>query len=50
MIRNIVGTLLDVARKKIPIEDIKKILDSKDRKKAKSPAPAHGLFLIKIIY
>src|SRR3989304_8282467 len=50
MIRNIVGTLIDAATKKIPIESIKKILLSKDRKKASAPAPAHGLFLIKILY
>lgn len=50
MVRNIVGTLIDVATKKIPLENIEKIIKAKDRKKASSPAPAHGLFLMKIFY
>jgi tRNA pseudouridine38-40 synthase len=50
MVRNIVGTLLDVSAKKIPLEAIESILKSQDRRKASQPASAKGLFLEKIIY
>lgn len=50
MVRNITGTLLDVARGKIPLEEIPKILSAKDRRKAGTCAPAHGLFLVEVIY
>jgi len=50
MVRNIVGTLIDVALKKIPLEKINKIFTSKDRKNASAPAPGHGLFLMEIFY
>lgn len=50
MIRNIVGTLLEVGNKKISIDQVEKILLAKDRRKAKKAAPAKGLFLIKVHY
>ena len=50
MVRNIVGTLLDVSQKKISPESIRDILDSKNIKLASAPVPAYGLFLIKINY
>lgn len=50
MVRNIVGTLLDIATKKINIEDLPKIFEAKDRKKAGRAAPAKGLFLVKVNY
>jgi len=50
MVRNITGTLLDISYKKRPIEDIDKIFESKDRKKASKTAPANALFLYKVIY
>lgn len=50
MVRNIVGTLIDVASKKISLETLEKILKSKNRKNASAPAPAHGLFLMEIFY
>ncbi|MBM3255038.1 MAG: tRNA pseudouridine(38-40) synthase TruA [Candidatus Omnitrophica bacterium] len=50
MVRNIVGTLIDIGRKRIPAHDIKRILHSKDRGLAGPTAPAQGLFLIKINY
>lgn len=50
MVRNIVGTLIDVAAKRIPIERVPEILKEKDRKKAGFTAPAHGLFLIRVLY
>ena len=50
MVRNITGTLLDVAKGKIRVEDLPKILKSKDRKNGGKAAPAKGLFLEKVIY
>jgi len=50
MVRNIIGTLIDVGMKKITPSDIPLIIDSKDRKKAGQTAPAHALFLAKIDY
>lgn len=50
MVRNIVGTLLDVARGKLPLEQIPHIFAAKDRRRASPAAPAHGLFLVKVLY
>jgi len=50
MVRNIVGTLVDVGRGKITAEEFKKILEAKDRSRAGATAPAHGLFLMKAKY
>ncbi|MGB2689657.1 MAG: tRNA pseudouridine(38-40) synthase TruA [Desulfobacterales bacterium] len=50
MIRNIVGTLVDVGLDKITSDDFKRILDSKDRNLAGITAPAHGLFLMEVKY
>jgi len=50
MVRNIVGTLVEVGMGKRNPDDIKIILQSKDRKCAGATAPPHGLFLISIEY
>ena len=50
MVRNIVGTLVDIGREKYPPEKIKGILESRDRRNAGQTAPACGLFLEKITY
>ena len=50
MCRGIVGTLAQVGQGKIPPEDIKNILDKKDRSAAGMTAPAHGLVLWKVFY
>jgi len=50
MVRNIVGTLVDVGLEKITPHDFKQILISKDRNLAGITAPAHGLFLIEVKY
>ncbi len=49
-VRIIVGTLIDVGRGKIFSEDIKKIIEGKDRSKAGSTAPPYGLYLLKVDY
>lgn len=50
MVRNMVGTLADIARGNIPEDTIKKVLLEKDRKLAGQAAPAQGLFLVKVLY
>ena len=50
MVRNIVGTLVDVGLGKISPDEFKRILASKDRDQAGPTAPAHGLFLKKVRY
>ncbi len=49
-VRIMVGTLVEVGKGKMKPDDIKKILESKDRAKAGPTAPAHGLYLIKVEY
>ena len=50
MVRNIVGTLVDVGLEKLTPQDFKHILDCKDRSQAGATAPAQGLTLIKVNY
>lgn len=50
MVRAIVGTLMEVGRDKLSIEDVQQILESKNRCEAGQSVPAHGLFLTKIDY
>ena len=50
MVRNIVGTLLDVGISRRAPEDILRLLSKKDRRLAGPTAPAKGLCLVKILY
>ena len=50
MVRNIVGTLVDVGLGKITPAELKHILASKNRSNASATAPAHGLFLVEVKY
>ena len=50
MVRNIVGTLLEIGRGKFKKGSLKKILEFKNRTKAGPTAPAKGLFLLKVKY
>ena len=50
MVRAIVGTLMEVGRHKLTLEEFKKIIENKDRCSAGDSAPAQGLFLHKIVY
>ncbi len=50
MVRNIVGTLVYVGCQKLQPEELPRILAEKDRRLAGITAPAHGLFLNKVIY
>ena len=50
MVRNLVGTLMLVGRKKLSVTDIPKILAAKDRTIAGPTAPAAGLTLMNVEY
>lgn len=50
MVRNIVGTLIDVGRGRIRPEAIKDILSKRHRPSAGQTAPAKGLCLLKVYY
>jgi len=50
MVRNIVGTLVEVGLGKIDSQKVRKILQSKDRSRAGATAPPQGLFLMDVTY
>ncbi len=50
MVRIIAGTLVDVGLGKIRTDDIIKIIEDQDRKKAGKTLPPQGLFLVKVEY
>ena len=50
MVRIIAGTLLDVGIGKIKPEEIPEIIESKNRQKAGKTLPAHGLYLVEVLY
>lgn len=50
MVRNLVGTLVYVGKKKYPPEQVKTILEARNRKVAGPTAPSHGLCLINVEY
>ena len=50
MVRNIVGTLVDVGRGKLSKAELMNIVAAKDRRRAGQTAPAHGLFLKEVKY
>jgi tRNA pseudouridine38-40 synthase len=50
MVRNLVGTMLDVGRGSLPLEEISEILAARSRSAAGPTAPARGLFLVSVDY
>jgi tRNA pseudouridine38-40 synthase len=50
MVRAIVGTLLEVGRAKMTIEQFREIIEAKNRCKAGTSVPAHGLYLVNVQY
>ena len=50
MVRALVGTMVEIGRGHRPLEDFRRILDSKDRSQAGMAAPASGLVLERVIY
>lgn len=50
MVRAIVGTLVDVGCGKITLDDVHRIVKSKERSQAGTSVPARGLFLTEVLY
>jgi len=50
MVRNIVGTLVEVGAGRREPQDIAKITKTRSRTLAGPTAPAHGLFLVRVRY
>jgi tRNA pseudouridine38-40 synthase len=50
MVRAIVGTMIDLGQHKISIEDLRLIIESKNRCKAGESVPAKGLYLTQVEY
>ena len=50
MVRNIVGTLVDIGRGRRPAADLGRVLESRDRGEASATAPPHGLTLVSVEY
>lgn len=50
MVRAIVGTLLEIGQEKIALEDLQKIIESKNRSNAGQSVPAQGLYLVEVKY
>ena len=50
MVRNLVGTFLMAGKGSLKIEDVRRILELRDRSAAAATAPASGLFLVSVEY
>lgn len=50
MVRAIVGTLIDIGRGRLAVDDIGRIMASRDRGQAGQSAPAKGLCLVSVEY
>lgn len=50
MVRAVTGTMVNVGRGVITVDDFRKIIERRDRKAAGESAPARGLFLAKVEY
>jgi tRNA pseudouridine38-40 synthase len=50
MVRNLVGTFVMAGKGNLKIEDVRRILELRDRSAAAATAPASGLFLVSVEY
>ena len=50
MVRAIVGTMVDIGQGKTSLDELREIIESKDRNQAGRSVPGHGLFLVEIKY
>jgi len=50
MVRNIVGTLLEIGGRRMPLETIEEVLVTGDRDRAGPTAAARGLWLTRVVY
>jgi tRNA pseudouridine38-40 synthase len=50
MVRAIVGTLVEVGRGKLTIEQLRQVIEAKDRCRAGDSVPGNALFLVEVLY
>ena len=50
MVRNLIGTIVEVGKGKRTAEDFERIIGSGDRRRAGMTAPGHGLYLVSVSY
>ncbi len=50
MVRNIVGVLIEIGQKRRSMDSLEALFASRNRRAIGMPAPAHGLFLHRVIY
>jgi tRNA pseudouridine38-40 synthase len=50
MVRNIIGTAVNVGTGKLSIEQFGRIFEGRDRKRAGATAPSCGLYLVDVFY
>ena len=50
MVRNLVGTFILVGKRTLRVEDLKSILEARERSAAGATAPARGLYLVGVEY
>ena len=50
MVRAVVGTLVEVGRHRMTIDDFRKVIEGKKRTEAGESMPGHALFLERVEY
>jgi tRNA pseudouridine38-40 synthase len=50
MVRNLVGALVEIGRGRLPVDAMRTLLATRDRRRAPAPAPPHGLCLEWVAY
>ena len=50
MVRNLVGTMVEIGRGSLRVDDLPRILASGERAQAGPTAPASGLYLVEVLY
>lgn len=50
MVRNLMGTIVEVGKGKRTVDDFERTVRSRDRKRAGMTAPGHGLYLVSVNY
>ena len=50
MVRAIVGTMLEIGKGRMTLEELRDVIERKDRCEAGTSVPAHGLFLEEVAY
>lgn len=50
MVRAIVGTLMEVGRQRMSIDEMRRVIESKNRQCAGDSVPGHALFLVEVEY